>query len=575
MASNPSAEGVGPDSDQKTNISAMATNENSEPQEEKLPGIVHMEAFNEQITTAERVMLFSSMFVVGFAFGLDALVRSTYQGYATSSYSQHSLLSTINVIRGVIAAASQPLAAKLSDLIGRLPLFLIVALFYVVGTIVETCATQVQHFAAGALLYQIGYTGTLLMLEIIIADITSIRSRVIFVLLPNTPYIINTWISGNVTSAVLGVTSWKWGIGMWCIIYPVCLIPFVTIMTIVGRRASKAIPHEKKYTPSNASSKLQMLADVCHKLDVVGVFLLTATLSLTLIPLTLAGGESKKWKTAGIITPLVLGILMIPVFAVWERTTAHPMMPRYLLRERGVWAALLVAIFISFSWCTQADFLYTVLIVGFDFSIADSTRIASVYSFCAIVGGVSLGLVIRKIRRLKPFIVGGISLWLVAYGIMFHYRGGTDTSAKAGVIAGQVVLGLTGGFFSYPNMAAAQALTKHEDIAVITSIMLTMNNVGVALGNTVSGAIWTQTLYDRLQKDLAPNLELAQQVYAAPLYVVPEYPVGTPERTAIIESYRYIQRLLMIAGMCLVIPMLAFAMLLRDTRLPKPKKPQL
>ncbi|UPL01814.1 hypothetical protein LCI18_012748 [Fusarium solani-melongenae] len=471
MVPNPNDEGVGPDLDQKINVSAMATNENSEPQEEKLPGVVHMEAFKDQITTAERYMLFSSMFVVGFAFGLDALVRSTYQGYATSSYSQHSLLSTINVIRGVIAAAAQPLAAKLSDLIGRLPLFLIVALFYVVGTIIETCAMQVQHFAAGALLYQIGYTCTLLVLEIIIAHITSIRSRVIFVLLPNTPYIINTWIS------------------MWCIIYLVCLIPFVTIMTIVGRRASKAIPHEIKYTPSDEGSRLQVLVYVFQKLDIVGVFLLTATLSFTLIALTLAGGESKKWQTVGIITPLALGILMIPVFAVWERTTAHPMMPKYLLRERGVWAALCVAIFMSFSWCTQPDFLYTVLIVGFNFSIADSTRIASVYSFCAIVGGLSLGLVIKKVRRLKPFIVGGISLWLIAYGLLFHYRGGTDTSAKAGVVAGQVLPGLTSGFFSYPNMAAAQALTKHENIAVITSIMLTMNNVGVALGNAVSGAI--------------------------------------------------------------------------------------
>ncbi|RSL92348.1 hypothetical protein CEP52_013865 [Fusarium oligoseptatum] len=570
MATSPSDEGVKPDSDQKVNTSATATDDNSEPQEEKLPGVTHMEAFNDQITTIERYILFSSMVMVGFAFGLDALVRSTYQGYATSSYSQHSLLSTINVIRGVIAAAVQPLVAKLSDLVGRLRLFLIITLFYVVGTIVETCSTQVQHFAAGALLYQIGYTCTLLVLEIIIADITSIRSRVMFVLLPNVPYIINTWISGNVTSAVLAVTTWKWGIGMWCIIYPVCCIPFVTVMAIVGRRASKALPHETKYSPSNGSIRLRII-DLFQKLDIVGVLFLTATLSLTLIPLTLAGGESKKWQTAGIITPIVLGILMIPVFVFWEKHTPHPMIPKYLLRERGVWAAFCLAICMSFSWCTQSDFLYTVLIVGFDFNIADSTRIASVYAFCAIVGGLSIGLLIKKIRRLKPFIIGGICFWLVAYGLLFHYRGGTDSSAKAGVIAGQVLLGLAGGSFSYPNMAAAQALTRHEDIAVITSIMLTMNNVGVALGNAVSGAIWTQTLYDRLQRDLAPNSQLAQQVYAAPLYVVPEYPVGTPERTAIIESYRYIQRLLTIAGMCLVIPMLAFALCLRNTRLPKPK----
>lgn len=31
---------------------------------------------------------------------------------------------------------------------------------------------------------------------------------------------INTWVSGNVTSSVLGVTTWRWGIAMFAIIYP-------------------------------------------------------------------------------------------------------------------------------------------------------------------------------------------------------------------------------------------------------------------------------------------------------------------------------------------------------------------
>jgi SIT family siderophore-iron:H+ symporter-like MFS transporter len=35
------------------------------------------------------------------------IVRYTYQGYATASYAQHSLLSTITVVRSVIGAAAQ------------------------------------------------------------------------------------------------------------------------------------------------------------------------------------------------------------------------------------------------------------------------------------------------------------------------------------------------------------------------------------------------------------------------------------------------------------------------------------
>ncbi|KAL1892383.1 ferrioxamine B transporter [Sporothrix stenoceras] len=535
---------------------------------EKLPGVIHMEAFRAAIKPWERWVLFFSMFLVGYAYGLDMLVRNTYQAYATSSYAQHSLLSTINVIRGVIAAVVQPLVAKLSDQVGRLRLFVCVTVLYVVGTIIETCSHNVQSFAAGALLYQIGYTCSLLLLEIIIADITSIKTRVFFVFIPNMPYLINAWISGNVTAAVLGTTTWQWGIGMWCIIYPVCTLPFIATMAIVGRRASKTMPK----TTAGRTPLMSLLQDMFWKLDMIGIFLLTASLSLTLIPLTLAGGETKKWQTAGILTPLILGILVTPVFVWWERRAQVPIMPLYLLQNRGIWGALGLATFMTFSYATQADYLFTVLLVAFDFDINAATRVASVYSFCAVVGGVSLGLVIMKVRRFRPFIHGGIFLWLVAYGILYYYRGGAASSSQAGVIAGQVLLGLAGGFFPYPNMALAQSLAKHEDIAVITGLLLTVNNVGVALGGCVSGAIWTQTLYQQLAKDLASNPSLASQVYASPLTVVPYYPVGTPERDAIIHSYRYIQRLLNITGMCLVLPMLAFSLLLPNIRLGKKQK---
>ncbi|KAH6987116.1 major facilitator superfamily domain-containing protein [Ilyonectria destructans] len=544
----------------------MASSDNSEttPPQKELTGVPRMEALNNELTFPERCCLFVSIFLVSYAYVMDAVTRSTYQGYATSSYSQHSLLSTINVIRGVIAAVIQPLVAKLSDLIGRMELFLIVAVFYIVGTIIEASTTNVQGFAVGALLYQIGYISTTSIFEIIIAAFTSMRSRVFFMLIPNMPYIINTWVGGQVAAAVLSATAWQWGIGMWCIIYPFCTIPFITIMLLVGRRAAKKQPPKTK-------SQLGSLIDLFWQLDIVGIFLLTAVLSLTLIPLTLAGGEDKKWKTAGILAPVILGILLTPLFVVWETKTAHPMMPSYLIRERGMWAAMGLSTFIKFSWYTQSDFLYTVLYISFDFSVTAATRVASVYSFCAVVGGASLGLVIVKVRRLQRFILGRLALWLVAYGILIHFRGGTGTGSQAGITAGQVLLGLAGGFFPYPNLEAAQTLAKHGDLAVVTSLILAMNNVGMALGGCVSGAIWTQTLYDRLQKDLAPNAELAAAVYASPLYVVPEYPVGTNERAEIIESYRYIQRPLTITGICVTVPMITFAMCLRNTKLAKHK----
>ena len=70
---------------------------------------------------------------------------------------------------------------------------------------------NVKTFAAGALIYQIGYTMILLLVEVIIADITSTRARLFFSYIPTTPFLIITWVSGNVSQAVLNAIDWRWG----------------------------------------------------------------------------------------------------------------------------------------------------------------------------------------------------------------------------------------------------------------------------------------------------------------------------------------------------------------------------
>ena len=82
------------------------------------------------------------------------------------------------------------------------------------------------------------------------------------------------------------------------------------------------------------------------------------------------------------------------------------------------------------------------LYVSFDESVLSATRITSLYSFTSVLAGTTLGFIIIKVRQLKPFIVSGTALFMVAFGILIYYRGGTDGSSHSGVIGGQVLLGL-------------------------------------------------------------------------------------------------------------------------------------
>ena len=92
-----------------------------------------------------RSILLFSAFLCGYGYGLDGSVRYIYTGYATNSYAEHSLLSTIAVINAVISAAAQIVYARLADVFGRLYLFITAVIFYVVGTIIQSQAYDVQR----------------------------------------------------------------------------------------------------------------------------------------------------------------------------------------------------------------------------------------------------------------------------------------------------------------------------------------------------------------------------------------------------------------------------------------------
>lgn len=534
----------------------------------KSPGVTRIEAISGAITLVDRIFIFLSVFLIAYCYGLDGTLRYTYQPYATGSFDSHSLLSTINVIRAVIAAAAQPTAAKIADVFGRVELICVSVFFYVLGTVIEASATNMATYAGGNVIYQVGYTMILLLVEVIIADITSTRARLFFSYIPALPFIINAWISGNVASAVLKVTTWKWGIGMWCIIYPVCALPLIISLSIVGRRAKKQGRLTNYRSSFEQLGFKNLIVELFWLLDVIGIILLIAVFALILVPFTLAGGVHSEWRTAHIIAPLVIGVCCIPFFVYWELKAPHPLVPFSLLKDRSVWAPMGIAVCLNFAWTMQGDFLYTVLVVAFDFSITTATRVTSLYSFVSVIIGAILGAVVYRVRRLKVFVVVGTCLFMVAFGLLIHYRGSTTGSSRAGVIAAQVVLGIAGGLFPYTAQASIQVGLKHENLAVMTGLYLAVYNIGSALGNTVSGALWTQLLPQALETRLANiNSTLAIEAYGNPLGAILPYPPGTPERDAIIDSYQYIQRLLTITGICICIPLIAFSLAIRNPHL--------
>ena len=523
-------------------------------------GVAKMESMSEHLTWSYRIAIFVSVFFVGLSYGLAASVINVYQSYATASYQSHSLLATANTLRTVFAVAAQPAAAKLADVIGRLEITYLSATFYVVGLIIQASSNDLPTFITGAVLNQVGLATTQIMVGVIMADLSSTRSRLFFYTLPNIHFIVTIWISGNISASMLVHSTWRWGIGMWAIVYVACLVPFVTSMMLAQRHAFRHGAPAVKIDLGVA------LREFFWKIDAPGLVLLIAVLALILTPLSLAGGVSEKWNSAGIIAPIVIGFLCIPAFVFWELRAPHPMIPFQRLRERSVWGALGVAVFFNFAVSMQAGYLYTVLIVAFDLSVTVATRVSTVYGFMAFVVGPLSGLAVYRVRHLRPFILSGVVVFTVAFGLLVRYRGGGDTSEQAGLVAGQVLLGLGAGLSGYTAGVALQVSAKHEHLAVLIALYMAAHNIGGGFGSSVSGSIWNQVLPSTLVSKLG-DAALAMEVLADPFTEAAKYPVGTATRAAIIESYQHVQRLLCATGLGLCVPLAIFALVIPNFEL--------
>jgi SIT family siderophore-iron:H+ symporter-like MFS transporter len=114
---------------------------------------------------------------------------------------------------------------------------------------------------------------------------------------------------------------------MWCIIYTVCAFPLIISLWWVGHKAKKAGALANYKTPYQVYGGKRLVVALFWQLDVIGIVLLILVFGFILVPFTVADGNSNVWKTGKIIAPLVIGIVLVPVWLFWESKAVHPMLP--------------------------------------------------------------------------------------------------------------------------------------------------------------------------------------------------------------------------------------------------------
>ena len=155
---------------------------------------------------------------------------------------------------------------------------------------------------------------------------------------------------------------------------------------------------------------------------------------------------------------------------------------------------------------------------------------------------------------------------------MIYFR--QPEKALGYVIMCQIFIAFSGGTIVVTQQIAIMAAVGPENVAVALALQSLFTSIGGAIGASVTGAIWTNTLPGQLHRYLPAELKSQTAAIYEDLATQLSYPVGSPARDAIILAYGETQRYLCVASTAFLIIMLVGVIMWRDIRTDDFKKPR-
>ncbi|KAB8225858.1 major facilitator superfamily domain-containing protein [Aspergillus novoparasiticus] len=525
------------------------------------------------------IITFMGLFLYTLATHFGDYSSQVYIPYTTSSFKSHSSMSAARVASNIASITAYPIIAKLGDVFGRGEMFTFSILITTLCYVIYAACTNISQYAVAAVFHSVGSTGFGLTQQVFIADVTNLINRGLWSTLPDSISTIPTlYLGTTIGQSVLDHSTWRWGWAMWAIVLPVCGLPLLGSVFFHQHQATKNGLGKKRLAAQlglNASQPWwkQAYELLWVQLDLPGALLLLAGLALTLIPISLTGANrSDRWQNATFIALLVVGIVLLVLFALWDIFVAKkPFVPYRMIKSKTVAAACLLGAldFLHYSMFTVFYSSYLQVVGGY--SPGHATRIDNALRVSFQASGIFAGLFMKYTKRSQIWVLIGAPLCVLGMGILLYLidMGDGKMGNEASFVTAKALIGIGRGFYQTASQVSAQAVVTKQELSVVTAVFFASMGVGGAIGTSISGAIWRNNLPTKLRKYLPEELKPQAMAIFQSIVTAKKYAKGTPAREAIDRSYRETQRLLAIGGLCAVSPMLIVMFFLKNVHLDK------
>ena len=425
-----------------------------------------------------------------FLAALDVTIVTTALPTITEHFGSASGYTWIGSAFMLANAASIPSWGKVSDIFGRKPMLLLANIIFMIGSLVAALSNSIGMLIAARAVQGLGGGGLVILVNITIGDLFSLRIRGAFYGIIGGVWAIASSIGPIIGGAFTESVSWRW---CFWINLPLDGLAFIILVFFLDIETPK--------TP---------LIEGLKAIDWVGSLLVVGATLMFLFGLQY-GGETYPWGSATVVCLLVFGALTFALFILYEwKIPKYPVMPLGLFKSRTNIATLSVVFIHGFVFISGSYYLplYFQAVLGATPILSGVYLLPTALALSA--GSIGTGIFVGKTGLFLPPIYLGLFMLTLGYGLFVDF---SAHSSWAKIIMYQIVAGVGVGPLFQAPIIALQAHINPRDIGTATATLGFVRQLATST-SVVVGQVVFQNSMSAKTPQLATILgpELAQRL---------------------------------------------------------------
>lgn len=415
--------------------------------------------------------------MIGLALGmliasLDQTVVGTSLPRIVAELGGMSLFAWVITAYLLSETITTPIWGKMSDRIGRKPIFMTGMAIFLAGSILAGFSNSMEMLIICRFIQGIGSGALMPVAMATVADLYAPTERAKIQGMLGAVFAVATIIGPLLGGFIVDSTTWRW-------VFYVNLPVGVAAIAVTSLK----FPNQVK--------------SVFKRIDFPGIAFLSASLAALLLVITW-GGVTYAWNSIEIIGLSIVAAASLVIFLFIERKAEDPVIPLRLFKISVFSLCCIGLMLVGLGMFGVVSYLPTFLqtVIGMSATNSGTTLIPLMVGMMgtSIAGGFVMKRTGYKVLMIAGPIVSAVGMFLLS-----TLGAG---SSQINAIAYLIVIGAGMGMVMANYTVAAQNMMRKADIGAATSTLTLFRGLGATIGVSFLGAIVNNQMIAQLNKNL-------------------------------------------------------------------------